>query len=288
MLVPAVLGLAACGIDAVGSRVIDGDASVDASTNVDDAAVDGSIADAGETDASSDAGTKSDADASVVACPDASTTFTGGTLTIPKAAQAVTLDGDLGEWSCARFFSYDAGTAAVVDAVVNGANVYSFAVAWDSAYLYVAARVKDATMPRGDNTGSQIYKNDAIEVFFGNDSPYTSTFSSRDHQYVVDWANRAYEYQPTGGNVPPAGFVSAAKSSATGFDVELRVPASQLGVGSFSASMTLGFAFAIDECNGANQHGWALWHRPTGISCSTGCCQIWCDARYFGGLVLKD
>jgi hypothetical protein len=241
-----------------------------------DGAADGSGGDASPTDAGSDA---------VADCPDASTTFASGTLTVPPAAAPVSIDGDLAEWKCARFFTYDAGTAAVVSDAVSASNVYSFAVAWDPSYVYVAAHVLDSSASRGTYTGAENYKNDAIEVYLGGDSTYTISYTSKDHQYVVDWANRAWDYTPSGNGAPPSGFTSAAKSSAAGFDVELRVPASEVGLGTLAASTKLGFAFAADEHNGTNQHGWALWYAPT-VSCNSGCCQVWCDARYFGGLLL--
>ncbi len=278
--------MAACGLDLAGALTIGPDGSAPDASQLDSSVAEDAPFDTSSTDL--DAGASGDADATTDACPTTTTTFQNGTLSIPPKAKPVTIDGNLDEWSCAQFFTYNAASAAVVDAVMPAANTFSFAVSWDSAFIYVAARVKDATMPRGGNTGTIIYQNDSIEVYLGNSSPYTIAYSAREHQYVVDWANRAHVYQVTSTNPPPPNFSSAVTATASGFDVELRVPASELGVATLTAPMTLGIAFAANEHNGAQQHGWALWHRPSGVACNSGCCQIWCDARYLGGLVLKN
>jgi hypothetical protein len=220
-------------------------------------------------------------------CPSPSTTFTNGRLTVPPAASAITIDGDLKEWQCAKFYSFDKNNAAVHEGTdKNISNAYAFAVSWDTAYIYVAVRVTDPTAKEG-NTTPNVFNNDGVELYLGGDAVWSGTYTSKDHQWVVDWSNRAREYQNDNGEAPSGGFKSAVTTttSPTGFHIEMRVAASELGRTSFPLNDKLGLAFVGLDSDGTNRSSWMLWYRPA-IACGGGCCQIWCNTNFFGELVL--
>jgi hypothetical protein len=278
------VAMAACGLTVAGSSSSPPDASAP-----DDAGADIAVEehDAGR-DSAGDAADGNESDAGVeeagFECPDASATFASGTLRVPPIATAVTVDGDLSDWKCARFFSFDRTTAGATLLDPNVPNAYSFAVAWDSSYVYVAVRATDPP-PLEGNVTPEIYKNDAIEVYLGGDTMFDGSYSSIDHQWVVDWANRTRHYQRGAGSAVSAGFTSMVKTTATGYEVELRVAASEVGRASLTPSTKLGFAFAGADSNGTLQTTWMLWFRPN-VACDAGCCQIPCDTRFFGDLLL--
>jgi hypothetical protein len=268
----AVFAVAACGLDVMGRAEPD-TATPDAGRSIPKEAPPKPPADAGPG-----------ADGAV-GCPPAAT-FTNGELTARPAATAVTIDGDLSEWQCAQFFTFDATTAAMVIGVKDIPNRYSFAVAWDASYVYVAARVMDPPPLEGNATGDEIYSNDAIEVYLSESARPDGTYGPNDHQWVVDWANRTQVYQGTSGAEPSAGFTSMVKPNATGYEVEVRIAASELGYEKLTADTSVRFAIAGVNSKDATQSTWMVWHRAAGPDCTDSvCCNAHCDTRFMGGLV---
>lgn len=131
-----------------------------------------------------------------------------------------------------------------------------------------------------------MYKNDAMEIFIGGDTVFDGSYSNIDHQFVIDWANRTREYRNDPGRVPVSGFSSAVKLTPTGYQVETRVAATELGRTSLTAGTKLGFSIANDESNGTDQAAWMVWFHPNLGACGN-CCNSPCSTRYFGGLALQ-
>jgi hypothetical protein len=297
-------GLVACGLEITGTGVRerpeggastyvsgDEDQSVETSSDggdvIDDGANDaGSDANDAGSDAS-DAGAKDASDASADAgCPTASATFRNGTLTVPRAARTLTIDGDLSDWSCATFFHVDKTNAgAILPTGVVIPNKYDFAVAWDSSYVYVAAHMIDP-VPYEGNVTPEVFNNDAMEIFIGGDTTFDGSYSAIDHQFVIDWKNRTREYKPSVSKVPVAGFQSAVMKTPDGFVVEARIAANEIGHASLTAGTKFGFSIAGDESDGTNQFGWMVAYQPDS-GCINTCCNAPCSTLFFGGLVLE-
>ena len=76
------------------------------------------------------------------------------------------------------------------------------------------------------------------------------------------------------------------KKTATGFDVEMRIAATELGRTSFAPRTKLGFAVAGDDSDGTVQETWMVWYKPPVAACGETCCEVYCNTRYMGDLVL--
>ena len=280
----AAIGIAllvACGLDVTGtSTALAPDAGPspgrDASTGAD-------AADVGDDAPNDDAGVGLDAGS----CADAATarfTSTTGTLEIHPAPRAVTIDGELGEWACTKFFTFDRTSAAEVHGDAGIPNTYSFALAYDATKLYVAVRATDPQL-LGDVT-PDVFQNDAVELFLGGDAVFDGTYDAADHQYVVDWKNRSRVYQNNGGAPASGAFASAVRQTTTGYVVEASIGASEVGRAAYTSGASLGWGIAGDNSDGTMQTTWMNWWKPSAAACVGGCCSIWCNTLLYATLSL--
>ncbi len=276
LLAIGVAAVAACGLSVTGTQPAAG---------VDGGGPPAPLATGGGDDASADIPPSND-DAGVggldAGCDAEAATYSAGTLRMHPAVHPVAVDGDLSEWACAKFFTFDKTSAAEVQGDNTIANSYSFALAYDANKIYVAVRAKDAP-PLLGNVTPDVYNNDAIELFFGGDATFDGTFTTSDHQYVVDWKNRTAEYHNTAAAAPGAAFVSAVTTSTTGFVVEASVAASALGRASFASGNKVGWGIAADDSDGSKATTWMNWYKPAVSSCS-GCCENYCSTLFYATL----
>lgn len=189
LLVAATLGaLAACGlITGVGDLSTAPERERERE-NEDGAAplVDGSPAD---LDARVDAPATVDAgDASTPCVGLPATPNDSGTLTAPRAAGSITIDGLLDDWACTPFTRLDRASAAEVvaapDAGTPAAFAMDFAVVWEPSALYVAARVSSAGMVEGNATVG-VFKNDSLEVYLDADGVLTGQGGINDRRHLL-------------------------------------------------------------------------------------------------------
>ncbi|HEY8074472.1 MAG TPA: sugar-binding protein [Labilithrix sp.] len=273
-LAASVAAVAACGIDALGVELSPAD-----DAGAPPPAPPPPPPPPGDDDAGNDAARDAGSDAA--SCDAQEATFLAPTLHIHPATVPVTVDGDLSEWACAKFFAFDKTNAGVIHLDASTPNTYSFAVAYDANKIYIAVRATDAPPLLGDVT-PDVYNNDAIELFLGGDSTFDGGYSAIDHQYVVDWKNRRAEYRNGPVLTPSAAFVSAVKTNATGYVLEASIAASEVGKATFASGAKLGWGIAGDNSNGTAQDTWMDWFEPS-VTC-TGCCSIYCDTRYYATL----
>jgi Carbohydrate family 9 binding domain-like len=279
-----------------------------------DALVDGPRAgDEGAGDARTPDGAVGDAvtppegatDAAPTACPP-----TAGVVAAATVPGPITVDGDLGDWGSPTLTPLTATDAALIvgpsgtctaanatsQCLVPAGEVADFALAYDSANLYVAVRV---TVPGvgGTNTTAP-YLDDAVEIYLRGDAVATGDYTSIDHQYVVDWQNLLLDYGPSGadtGQANPPGVVSAVKVAPGngGYVLEMSIALGQLGQTILAPGAMLGFDIGIDHGQGtvATRSLIAWWLAPHAApKCTTSKCtgctpdQPYCDTLDFGAV----
>ncbi len=126
----------------------------------------------------------------------------------------------------------------------SGARVETMYTTWDDYYFYAAFRVHDAAV-YGTNTTttSQPQQDDDVEVFFENDDARAKVRTPQTFQMAVSAAQGAYFSVGDGTKVPKGKAVYSYKYAAnvngtlnkpdaktTGYDVEIAIPWTELGL----------------------------------------------------------
>jgi len=164
--------------------------------------------------------------------------------TAPHAPGAPVLDGNLGEWSAvpetilaagsARWWYYTDGHAP--DWQDASATLRAM---WDSNALYFGLHVNDDVLVR--DSGSQIWRDDEIEIWIDGDGDGDDIYSTYDHQYTIN----------TDGTVTDKTLItdvlSATLQVTGGWNVEVAVPASHLPSGTLSEGNTIRFTFGYRD-----------------------------------------
>jgi hypothetical protein len=182
-----------------------------------------------------------------------------------------TIDGDLSDWA--------PPIQKVINHVVYGAANHSgdldssgtVVVGWNEDYLFLGFRVKDDKYVQ-EGTKEKIYLGDSIEIFFDryvSYDYYLPAMTADDYQIGISPGKGGICYISTGKvasmplitTYPPeaykwfpkteAGVVSgikiAAKEGGEGYQVEMKIPWSVLGVTNPSAGDHYGFALSIND-----------------------------------------
>ncbi|MGN6644989.1 MAG: glycosyl hydrolase family 8 [Cytophaga sp.] len=198
------------------------------------------------------------------------------TVSIYKAVNqtgtAPAIDGTEGTiWS-------SASTAAlnnVIDGTIsNSADLSAYYKAmWDASYFYLLVNVTDNT--KTNNAGTDIYNDDAVEVFFDIGNNKATTYGANDFQYTFRWNdNTIYEK-----NSKITGVTFAKTDNGTGYIMTMRFPWSTL-TGTPSVNQLVGFDVAVnDDDDGGARDGKMAWSATQD--------QAWTNPSYMGTVVLK-
>jgi uncharacterized protein (DUF2141 family) len=188
---------------------------------------------------------------------------TADTILIAKTLSPITIDGNLndGVWSLAE--------RATRSAIGTSNNSTSFAALWDNNYLYVAVQVTDSNLHK-DSTN--LWDDDAIEVFIDAKHDRQSVFNNDDRQLIVDINGNLFEQ---GGRT--TGVLRSVQTTATGYTVEMAIPWSNLGL-TPTENLTIGFDIANDDDdNGGNRDSQLTWDNVNALNLSP---------SQFGNLIL--
>jgi len=206
-----------------------------------------------------------------------------GKLTIPKLREPLVVDGDLADWPTC-FLTVDPGNAGLIrDLGANGRFTPGrFSIAADATHLYVAAEVQ-SVLPLGDEPPPDIYKNNAISVYFDGDGTFTTaSYDANAAQVVVDHANREQGFH-SGKLVALPDLVTAAATGPTTFTIEMALAASSFGLAAFGKQ--IGFDIGLVGGDGSVMTSELVWFQactPPACGCSNGDAAPYCDAREFG------
>jgi hypothetical protein len=186
----------------------------------------------------------------------------GPTILAPRLDQPPTIDGDLNDWPEQRWSATE---------VVYGASNWSsgsdlsasFAVAWDSQYLYLAATVNDESHVQ-IASGNNLYEGDSLEILLDTalEADFnSSSLSGDDYQIGLspgDFNSRqpeAYRWFPASQRGALTSVDIDAQQSSDGYQLEARLPWTIFGMEPVQADM-LGFAFSAsdnDQAGSSNQ-----------------------------------
>lgn len=191
-------------------------------------------------------------------------TVMNGVVKAGHANKPFTIDGDLADWACTTFHTFNGGDGGTQSGTT--ASTYAFAAAWDADNLYFAFRVTDATLPRGAEP-QDVWKNDSVELYIA--TARRNGYATTDHTYVVDWQGRANEFNnPDGRHAPGAGFSRGVVANGNGMTVEMRVARAELGLGSLATTTTLFVDFAGNDLQTNGSDVWTTWYREPNCGCT--------------------
>jgi hypothetical protein len=144
---------------------------------------------------------------------------------------------------------------------------------WDADYLYFAFDVRDDHI-QVDST--DLWKDDSIEIGVdGENDNDAFSGSGGDHQYTVRFDGVAADRTLT---IDNPNVKWAVRANDHGYQVEVAIPLSELGVSKLSQGQILGIDFAInDDDDGGERDSQLVW-----ASYST-----YSDATAFGDLLLR-
>ncbi len=133
------------------------------------------------------------------------------------------IDGNLSDWNNLKFNILDENSKAIVA---------KFDLAFDQDYLYIAAQVADDEIKVAE--GGAVFSQDYIGVLINNNTLMKSatdvgTGWFRESLYTLispqkeDIASKRFS-----SSAPPEGMMNICKATATGYDMEMRIPISYL------------------------------------------------------------
>lgn len=121
-------------------------------------------------------------------------------------------------------------------------------MAWDDDALYVYAEVEEETPA---NESPEEYKQDSIEVFTDEDNSKSKILDGNDTQYrVTSKGSQTY------GNAADKNFVSAAKSTDTGYAIEMMLPWLEILP---NDGTVMGFDILVNDAVGSERLGMMAW-----------------------------
>jgi hypothetical protein len=168
-------------------------------------------------------------------------------ITVDKTSSAITVNGVLAEsaWNLAT---------SVTKSVINtGNNTVTFDAVWDNTYLYLSAKVLDATL---NNDSTSIGDDDSVEFYIDANNSGSTSYDPTDFKITKGYNDTSLSI--TGGNT--TGILHSSATTTGGYIVEIAVPWSRLGV-TPTVNMTIGFDVGVnDDDNGGSRDSQMMWN----------------------------
>ncbi len=155
------------------------------------------------------------------------------TLEVQRALSPIRIDGDFAEthWALNRMVQQTKfGTPN---------NTSNFGALWDMDAFYVAVKVLDTQISSGSGAGAN---RDSIEVFLDAFNDKQAEFNSQHRQFRVAYDGSLFE---RGGR--STGVTHALLPIPGGYQLEMRIPWSNLGINPAGGSTVLGFDVGIND-----------------------------------------
>lgn len=183
-----------------------------------------------------------------------------------KRTTTITIDGNPTE-SAWEF------TNSVTKQIIGTSNnTVTYAVLWDSLYLYVAAKITDASK---FNDSANPWDDDALEIYIDADNNGGTVYGANDREFIKEWNNNATLWEK--GN-RTTGVTHAWANITNGYAIEMRIAWSNIAITNPAAGFTIGFDVASnDDDNGGARESQLMW---------AGDGNNWQYPRNFGDLVL--
>lgn len=149
----------------------------------------------------------------------------------------------------------------------------SFAVTWNSTYLFVGMRVTDGNL---FNESTNAWDDDAFEIYIDAENNGGTAYGTNDRQFVKEWNSTTIWEK----NNRTTGVLHAWAAITGGYTLEVAIPWSNFGITAPAAGLTIGFDIANDDDdNGAARESQRMW---------AGDNDNWQYPRNFGDLILQD
>ena len=193
-----------------------------------------------------------------------------------KVPTAITIDGTIeSAWTNASVLP--ASAAKLLSGTVSNSADLSgnFKALWDDTYLYVLADVTDANLV---NESTNVYDDDAVEVYVDINNNKTTTYGTNDVQYSFGWNDgTTVGVLPTGRSTTNVTYKAVAKTG--GYIVEARIPWTTLQ-GTPAIGQLVGMDFMInDDDDNTTRDGKLSWNADTD--------NAWENPSLFGTAVLQ-
>ena len=156
-----------------------------------------------------------------------------------------TIDGNLNEagWNLA--------TTANKTTIGAPNNTVTFGAMWDATNLYIGVKVLDANL---FNDSANTWEDDSVEVYIDANHNHGTTYDSFDRQFV-----KGYNDTSLSSIGSATGVVHAWAAIAGGYNVELAIPWSNLGI-TPTAGMMIGLDVGNnDDDNAGTRESQAVW-----------------------------
>jgi len=171
------------------------------------------------------------------------------TLTIPRAAHAPQIDGDLADWPEATTFDLTPDMLADAKTVDGPDDCRAqVRVAWDEAALFLGLAVRDEQVVFGTPEEAEWWEKDSVE-FWVNAEQYALRLSDAGHNV---WSRA--------GTV--AGAEVAVRRTNAGYAAEARVPLAALGVAA-RPGVSFRFALGVNDADATGQREGQLYSPTT-------------------------
>jgi PQQ-dependent dehydrogenase (s-GDH family) len=150
-------------------------------------------------------------------------------------------------------------------------NTVTFAVLWDSLYLYIAAKVTDANK---FNDSANPWDDDALEIYIDAENNGGTAYGVNDRQFMKEWNSSAIWEK----NNKTTGITHNWSNITGGYAIEMQIAWSNMGITNPGAGFTIGFDVANDDDdNGSTRESQKMW---------AGDANNWQYTQNFGDLVL--
>jgi hypothetical protein len=146
----------------------------------------------------------------------------------------ITVDGVLSEgiWNVAPSVSFSNSG--------RSNNTMNVKTLWDNTNIYIGAKVTDSSLETGG--GSEIYYDDAVEIFFDTLNNNSTNYDSDDYHAIVNIAGASYQYTDL-----PAAYQTV--TGGGGYVTEMRISWADLGV-TPSQGLGMGYLVVNDDRDG--------------------------------------
>ena len=193
-----------------------------------------------------------------------------------KVSIPIAIDGTIeASWSNASILPA-AAAKLLSGTFTNSADLSgNFKALWDDTYLYVLADITDDTKT---NESTNVYDDDAVEVYIDINNDKATAYGANDAQYSFGWNDgTTVGILPTGRST--TGITYSALARTGGYIVEARIPWSTMQ-GNPVIGQLVGMDFMInDDDDGGTRDGKLSWNAATD--------NAWQDPSLFGTAVLQ-
>jgi Carbohydrate family 9 binding domain-like len=181
----------------------------------------------------------------------------GSPVEADRLTTSPVIDGDLADWSTSAFNATQVVYGATRWSGLNDVSAVYY-IGWDEANLYLGARVTDDKYVQV-SSGSSLFLGDGLEIQLDANLAadfYTAEVDTDDYQVGLSAGNfaaispQAYRWYPASLRGTPSGVVIAGKTSATGYNLEAKVPWTVFGLTPVTGAR-YGFALSVSDNDAA-------------------------------------